>query len=185
MLNILVNKRFLHFNGYATRFNCDELNNVVCHMTLEAKRTLLLYHTVRIIWNVMVHLVYRNDNLILVPGRYILRTPAMRTVRFQSSGVTVVFAYPPGKIQISMLSNIYRVTSILFPKGEAWVSKQVFPFWTIDTLNGIVSLTRYQEQLPRIPTSDPDIKDIIRLRRGVAETTEKFWRFHKDRAAVW
>ena len=43
----------------------------------------------------------------------------------------------------------------------------------MDTLQGMVNLTRYERNLPRIPLSDLDIKDVIRLLRGVAETTDK------------
>ena len=42
----------------------------------------------------------------------------------------------------------------------------------MDTLHGMVNLTRYERHLPRIPLSDLDIKDVIRLLRGVAETTD-------------
>ena len=40
------------------------------------------------------------------------------------------------------------------------------------TLHGTVNLTRYERHLPLIPLSDLDIKDVIRLLRGVAETTD-------------
>ena len=47
----------------------------------------------------------------------------------------------------------------------------------MDTLQGMVNLTRYKRQLPLIPLSDLDIKDVIRLFRGVAETTQRtIWR---------
>ena len=54
-----------------------------------------------------------------------------------------------------------------FPKEEAWRAlNQVFTFRTMDTLHGMVSLTRYERQLPRIPLSDFDINDVIRLLRN-------------------
>ena len=60
-----------------------------------------------------------------------------------------------------------------FSKDEAWRAlNQVFPYKTMDTLQGIVKLTRYERHLPRIPILDMDIKDVIRLLRGVAETTD-------------
>ena len=60
-----------------------------------------------------------------------------------------------------------------FPSDEAWRAlNQVFPFRTKDTLQGMVNLTRYERHLPRIPLTDLDIKDAIRLLRGVAETTD-------------
>ena len=42
----------------------------------------------------------------------------------------------------------------------------------MDTLHGMVNLTRYERHLPRVPLSNLDIKDVIRLLRGVAETTD-------------
>ena len=41
----------------------------------------------------------------------------------------------------------------------------------MDTLHGMFNLTRYERNLPRIPLSDSD-KDVIRLFRGVVETTD-------------
>ena len=43
----------------------------------------------------------------------------------------------------------------------------------MDILHGMVNLTRYERYLQRIPLSDfSDIKDVIRLLRGVAATTD-------------
>ena len=36
-----------------------------------------------------------------------------------------------------------------------------------------MNLTRYERHLPRIPLSDLNINDVIRLLRGVAEMTDK------------
>ena len=49
---------------------------------------------------------------------------------------------------------------------------QVFPYQTMDTLQGMVNVTRYERHLPRIPIAELDIKVVIRLLRGVAETTD-------------
>ena len=42
----------------------------------------------------------------------------------------------------------------------------------MDTLHGMVNLTQCERHLPRIPLSDLDIKDVIRLLRGVPKTTD-------------
>jgi len=42
----------------------------------------------------------------------------------------------------------------------------------MDTLHGMVNLTRYERHRPRILLSDLDIKDVIRLLRDVAKTTD-------------
>ena len=56
--------------------------------------------------------------------------------------------------------------------GVADSLNQVFPFRTMDILHGMVNLTQYERHFPRIPLSDSDIKDVIRLLRGVNETTD-------------
>ena len=102
---------------------------------------------------------------------------------WQTSGVTEL-AYLSrtrlllriGKTPILMLERYCTESRLFqFPKDEAWRTlNQVFPYRTMDTIHGMVILTRYERHLPRIPLSDFDIKDVIRLLRGVAETTDNY-----------
>ena len=100
---------------------------------------------------------------------------------WQPSGMTVL-AYP-SKSDAPTITNWknhfaferYCTETRLsqFLKDEAWRAlNQVFSFRTMDTLHGMMNLTRYERHIPRIPLSDLDINDVIRLLRGVAETTD-------------
>ena len=100
---------------------------------------------------------------------------------WQPLGMTVL-AYPSksdaptitiGKTTISMHSNdtapSHASSSFLkMRRGGRSTRYSHFERWILYTVN----LTRYERHLPRIPLSALDIKDVIRLLRGVAETTD-------------
>jgi len=78
-----------------------------------------------------------------------------------------------GKTTISMRSNDTALSHassnfIKMRLGGHSTRYSHFERWILYTVN----LTRYERHLPRIPLSALDIKDVIRLLRGVAETTD-------------
>ena len=55
-----------------------------------------------------------------------------------------------------------------YPNDEAWRAlRNVFPVRTMDTLHGIIIMTRSERQLPRVPLEDLYITDVIKTLRGV------------------
>ena len=56
-----------------------------------------------------------------------------------------------------------------YPNDEAWHAlRNVFLLRTMDTLYGIISMTRSERQLPRVNLEDLYITDVIQTLRGAA-----------------
>jgi hypothetical protein len=101
-----------------------------------------------------------------------------------NASVTTVLAYP-SKSDTPIITT-WKLTDIeaferfckdsrifQYPNDEAWRALQnVFPIRTMDTLYGIINMTRSERQLPRVSLEDLDITDVIQTLRGVAAGTD-------------
>jgi len=177
MLNVYVNRTPPSFNSYETRFICYERIKVVCYMTPWATRTTSArtyssYHFKR---HGPPELFYG------LPKRKSDNSPGpLQVTDLNVTAPTITTSSLMNNNQRNVLTNSQSsqpwqtsgVTLFVYPSNlKRRVLKQVFTFRTMNTFHGMVTLTRYEQKLPRISLSDLHIKDVIRLLRDVAETT--------------
>ena len=95
-----------------------------------------------------------------------------------NASVTTVLTYPSKSnaqfITTWKLTDIEAFERIFqYPNDEAWRAlRNLFPVRTMDTLHGIISMTRSERQLSRVSLEDLDITDVIQTLKGVAAGTD-------------
>ena len=71
------------------------------------------------------------------------------------------------------MSKKYLWRIFQYPHDKAWRAiRNVFPVRTIDTLYGLISMSRSKRQLPRVTLDELEISDVIQTLRGVAAGTD-------------